>query len=128
MRPRPVVLLAALALAAGLGACGSDDEVSGAIPSTTPDLTIPTATSDAPEGTDTTSTTSTTSTSTTTTGAGAAAPPAAGSAPPAAAPPPAASQGGQTTGGAPSGQSTTGGAQARGGEFENFCSQNPGAC
>jgi hypothetical protein len=121
-RRRPLTLLAVLTLAAGLGACGSDDELSSPAPKTSPDLTIPTGTTEAPAGAATT--TSTTST-TTTQGV---APPAA-AAPPAATPPapPAASP---TTGGqAPAtGQSTTGGAQAGGGEFEDFCAQSPGAC
>lgn len=126
MRRHAVALITVVALSAGLGACGSDDEVSGEIPRTTPDLTIPTATSDAP-ATETTTTPSTTTTTPTTPGAGAAPPAASGGQSPAT--PPAAPQGSPKTGGAtPQGQSTTGGAQAGGGEFENFCSQNPGAC
>jgi len=123
-RQRPLTLLAVLTLAAGLGACGSDDELSNQIPKTSPDLTIPTGTTDAPADAAAT-TTSTTSTSTTQS----AAPPAAVT-PPAAAPPAAPPAGSATTGGqAPAtGQSTTGGAQAGGGEFEDFCAQNPGAC
>jgi hypothetical protein len=122
-RQRPLTLLAVLTLAAGLGACGSDDELSNQVPKTSPDLTIPTGTTDAPADAAAT-TTSTTTTSTTQSAA-----PAPAVTPPAAtppAPPPAS----PTTGGQPpaTGQSTTGGAQAGGGEFEDFCAQNPGAC
>jgi len=122
-RQRPLTLLAVLTLVAGLGACGSDDELSNQIPKTSPDLTIPTGTTDAPADAAAT-TTSTTSTSTTQS----VAPPAAVTPP--AATPPAPPAGSATTGGqAPAtGQSTTGGAQAGGGEFEDFCAQNPGAC
>jgi hypothetical protein len=128
MPVRCLALLTTLILALGLSACGSDDEPSTDIPRTSPDLTIPTATSEAPPAEPSSTTTSTTSTS-----AAPAAPPAA-AAPPAP-PAPVAPQGSATTGGqAPArgqdqpGQSTTGGAQAGGGEFENFCAQNPGAC
>jgi hypothetical protein len=122
-RQRPLTLLAVLTLTAGLGACGSDDELSNQVPKTSPDLTIPTGTTDAPADAAAT-TTSTTTTSTTQSAA-----PAPAVTPPAAtppAPPPAS----PTTGGQPpaTGQSTTGGAQAGGGEFEDFCAQNPGAC
>ena len=122
-RQRPLTLLAVLTLAAGVGACGSDDELSNQIPKTSPDLTIPTGTTEAPVDAATT-TTSTTSTSTTSS----VAPPAAVTPP--AATPPAPPAGSATTGGqAPAtGQSTTGGAEAGGGEFEDFCAQNPGAC
>lgn len=125
-RQRPLTLLAVLALAAGVGACGSDEELSIQVPETTPDLTIPTGTTEAPAAPATTSTTDTTATTDTTT---------AGTTPPAAvappvATPPAPPSGSATTGGqAPAtGQSTTGGATAGGGEFEDFCAQNPGAC
>ena len=126
MRSRRAALLAALALAGGLGACGADDEFSTDIPRTSPDLTIPTATTEIDSADTTTDTTSTTDT---TTGAPPAAvtPPAV--APPAAATPPAPAPPAPTTGGAtpPSGpQSTTGGARADP-EFQNFCRDNPGA-
>ncbi len=125
---RPLTLLVALALTGGLSACGSDDELSAPLPRTSPDLTIPSETTESRANDAATSTTSTTST----TAAPAATPPPA-AAPPAAAapPPPAAPSASPTTGGqapATGGQSTTGGAQAGGGEFENFCAQNPGAC
>ena len=122
-RQRPLTLLAALTLAVGLGACGSDDELSNQIPKTSPDLTIPTGTTEAPRDAAPT-TTSTTATTT----SQSAAPPAAVTPP--AATPPAPPAGSATTGGqAPAtGQSTTGGAQAGGGEFEDFCAENPGAC
>jgi hypothetical protein len=122
-RQRPLTLLAVLALTGGLSACGSDDELSQPVPKTSPDLTIPTGTTAARPADTATTTTATTTTSTT-----AVAPPAA-AAPPAT-PPPAAPPASATTGGqAPTtGQSTTGGTQAGGGEFENFCAQNPGAC
>ncbi len=124
MRAPRLALLAVLALTPVLAACGGDDEVSDAVPRSTPELTIPTATTEAPaaDGGDSgSSTTSTTSTSTTPAG-GAAAP--ATPAPAAPAQPAAPATGGQ----APSDQSTTGGSAAGGGEFEDFCAQNPGAC
>jgi hypothetical protein len=125
-RQRSLTLLAVLAIAAGLSSCGSDDELSTPVPKTSPDLTVPTGTT-AARPADTTTPTTTTTTST----APAVTPPAA--APPPATPPPAAAPGSATTGGqAPAtgatGQSTTGGTLAGGGEFENFCAQNPGAC
>jgi hypothetical protein len=122
-RQRPLILLAVLALSGGLSACGSDDELTQQVPKTSPDLTIPTGTTAGRPAEATTTATTATATSTTQV-----APPAA-AAPPAA-PPPAATPGSATTGGqAPTtGQSTTGGTQAGGGEFENFCKQNPGAC
>ena len=130
MRPRRVALLAALALAGGLSACGGDDELSTDIPRTSPDLTIPTATTEITPSQSTSTTTSTTTTdSSTTPQSGGAAPPAAAQPPAAAAPqappPPAVS----TTGGAgaPSNQGTTGGANAGDSEFQNFCRDNPGA-
>lgn len=127
MRRRSLTLLAVLTLAGGLGACGSDDELSTQVPKTSPDLTIPTGTTESPADAAAT-TTSTTATTATTTTSGTT-PPAAVT-PPAAATPPAPPAGSATTGGqAPAtGQSTTGGAQAGGGEFEDFCAQNPGAC
>ncbi len=127
MLTRCAALLAALALAGGLSACGSDDELSSDIPRTSPDLTIPTATTDLPDTeTSTTETTSTTSTSTV---------PQSGVAPPAAVQPPAAVAPAQpppatTTGGAGAnvdGQSTTGGASPTDPDFQNFCRDNPGA-
>jgi hypothetical protein len=132
MRPRCTALLAALALAGGgLSACGADDELSTDIPRTSPDLTIPTATTEiTPSQSSTTDTTSTTDTSTTPASGGGATPPAAAQPPaavaPQAAPPPAVS----TTGGAGAptgGQATTGGANAGDSEFQNFCRDNPGA-
>jgi hypothetical protein len=123
MPARCLTLLTILALAFGLAACGSDDTPSPDIPRASPDLTIPTTTTQepAPADTTTTGTTSTTDTTTTPVTPPAAATPQAPAAPPAPA-------GSATTGGAaPTGQSTTGGATAGGGEFENFCAQNPGA-
>ncbi len=125
-RQRPLTLLAVLALAAGLSSCGSDDDLGTPVPKTSPDLTVPTGTT-AARPADTTTPTTTSATSTT---PAVAPPPAA--APPAT-PPPVAAPGSATTGGQPpatgaTGQSTTGGTQAGGGEFENFCAQNPGAC
>jgi hypothetical protein len=124
---RPLTLLVVLALAGGLSACGSDDELATPVPKTAPDLTIPTATTEARPG-DTSSPSTTTSTTTTGT-TSAVTPPASATPPatppPAAAPPPASTTGGQTPA---QGQPTTGGTQANGGEFENFCSENPGAC
>ena len=123
MSARLLTLLTVLVLAFGLGACGADDEPGADIPRTSPDLTIPTTTTEeAPADATTTGTTSTTDTTTTPVTPPAAATPQAPAAPPAPA-------GSSTTGGAaPTGQSTTGGATAGGGEFENFCAQNPGAC
>jgi hypothetical protein len=122
-RQRPLSLLAALTLAGGLGACGSDDELPTQVPKTAPDLTIPTGTTDTPAPPNTTPTTATSTTTTQSVAPPAVTPPAAAAPPP----PPA---GSATTGGqAPAtGQSTTGGAQAGGGEFEDFCAENPGAC
>ena len=137
-RQRPLAVLAVLASCGGLSACGSDEELSTKVPKTSPDLTIPTGTTEgrADDDTATTDTTSTTATSTTAgptpqTGAtpqGGATPPAV--TPPAAPPPPAATGSPQTGGQAPQtgGQSDTGGAQAGGNEFESFCAENPGAC
>lgn len=124
-RQRPLTLLAVLAVTAGIGACGADDELSVEAPRTSPELTIPTGTTEAPAAATTTATTDTTAATPTTQ---APAPPAA-AAPPEPAPP-APPAGSATTGGqAPAtGQSTTGGTQAGGGEFEDFCAQNPGAC
>lgn len=123
MPARVLTLLTILALAFGLAACGSDDEPSPEIPRASPDLTIPTTTTEEPAAdTATTATTSTTDTTTTPVTPPAAATPQTPAAPPAPA-------GSSTTGGAaPTGQSTTGGATTGGGEFENFCAQNPGAC
>jgi hypothetical protein len=122
-RQRLLSLLAVLTLAGGLAACGSDDELSTQVPKTSPDLTIPTGTTETPAAASTTDTTSTTAT-TATTGV---TPPAAVT-PPAGATPPAPSAGSTTTGGqSPStGTPTTG--QGGGAEFEDFCAQNPGAC
>ncbi len=119
---RPLALLAVAALAVGTSACGADDELSTSIPKTSPDLTIPTGTTAAPPADTRTSTTGTTTSTTP-----AVTPPAAAAAP--VTPPPAegeATNGGQAPG--TDAQPTTGGAQAGGGEFENFCAQNPGAC
>ena len=120
---RPLALLAVAALAAGMSACGADDDLSTSIPKTSPDLTIPTGTTAAPPARhanlddrddDERPRRAVT-------------PPAA-AAPPATPPPAAgeATNGGQAPG--TDAQPTTGGAQAGGGEFENFCAQNPGAC
>ena len=117
-RQRPLVLLAVVALAGGVSACGSDQDLSTQIPKSSPDLTVPTATTPAPEADASTSTTDTTPTTTDQT-----APPAATVTPPAA-PPAAAATGSPTTGGATPGTST----QAATGEFNTFCAQNRGAC
>lgn len=122
------MLLTAVALAGAIGGCGADDELSTDIPRTSPDLTIPTATTEIEPSQSTTDTTSTTST----TGATPSSPPAAATppapTPPAPVTPPAPAPPASTTGGAapPSGQPTTGGAQADP-EFQNFCRDNPGA-
>ncbi len=127
MFPRASALLAALALAGGLSACGADDEFSSDIPRTSPDLTIPTATTEVPDAADTSTSASTTATTSTVPDTGAAAPPAAAQ-PPAVvqpqAPPPASTTGGATP---PGGQSTTGGATPSDPDFQNFCRDNPGA-
>ncbi|MEJ7825031.1 MAG: hypothetical protein WKF48_06355 [Solirubrobacteraceae bacterium] len=126
MHPRWTTLLTAVALASAAGGCGADDDLSTDIPRTSPDLTIPTATTEIDSADTTTDTTSTTDTTTGTppsTVTPPAAPPPAATTPPAPAPPV------STTGGAgaPSApQSTTGGAQADP-EFQNFCRDNPGA-
>lgn len=128
MRTRRATLLAVLALGGGLSACGADDSLSTDIPRTSPDLTIPSETTDLPPaGTTTTSTTSTsTSTSSTLPPPPAAAePPAAAAPPPAQAPAPAPGGGagaGTTTGGSQPSAPSTGGA-----DFQNFCRDNPGA-
>ncbi len=127
MRPRCLALLATIALAGGLSGCGSDDELSSDIPRTSPDLTIPSATTEITPDPGA----STTSTITTSTTPGATAPPAGGVTPPPVvappvAPPPASTTGGaspQTGGGTP----TTGGAGASDPDFQNFCRDNPGA-
>ena len=125
MVSRCAALLAVLLLAGGLGACGADDELSTDIPRTSPDLTIPTATTELPPEDTAAATTATTATSTI---AGAAAPPAVVQ-PPAAvapvAPPPASTTGGAGAG--TGGQSTTGGASPTDPDFQNFCRDNPGA-
>ena len=128
-RQRPLALLAVLASCGGLSACGADEELSTKVPKTSPDLTIPTGTTEArPDDTATTDTTSTATTTTPVTPQGGVTPPPAATPPPAT-PPPAAGGSPQTGGQAPqTGQSTTGGATAGGGEFESFCAENPGAC
>jgi hypothetical protein len=126
MAPRCAVLLAALALAGGLSGCGADDELSSDIPRTSPDLTIPTATTELPPE-DTATSTSTTSTSTlpqSATPPAVAQPPAAVVAPP---PPAASTTGGAGAGPGTGGQSTTGGATPTDPDFQNFCRDNPGA-
>ena len=129
MRPRWTALLTVVALASAAGGCGADDDLSTDIPRTSPDLTIPSATTENDSADTTTDTTSTTDTTTGTPPAAvtppAVAPPAAVTPPPAPAPaPPVSTTGGA---GAPSGpQSKTGGAQADP-EFQNFCRDNPGA-
>jgi hypothetical protein len=126
------MLLAVLALAGGLSACGSDDSLSTDIPRTSPDLTIPSETTDLPPAGPTSTSTSTTSTSTTTSSTlpPATTPPAAAEPPAAAAPPPAQAPA-TTTGGAGStgAGTTTGGSQPStgGADFQNFCRDNPGA-
>ncbi len=126
-RQRPLAVLAVIASCAGVSACGADEELSTKVPKTSPDLTIPTGTTPARPA-DTPA--DTTTTATTTTPADGQVTPPAGVTPPAATPPPATGSP-QTGGQAPQtgGQSTTGGAPAGGGEFDDFCAQNPGvAC
>ena len=126
MASRCAALLAAIALAGGLSACGADEELSSDIPRTSPDLTIPTATTELPTA-ETTATTSTTATSTIAQG-GTAAPPAVVPPPAAVAPPPPPAV--STTGGAGAGAPaapTTGGATPSDPDFQNFCRDNPGA-
>jgi hypothetical protein len=126
MPARCAALLAALALAGGVAACGADDELSTDIPRTSPDLTIPASTTEIPADT----TSSTTSTTTTATVPAGGTPPAAGVTPPPVVPPPVAPPPSSTTGGATpptGGTATTGGAQPGDGEFESFCRDNPGA-
>jgi len=124
------VLLAAVALAGGLSACGADEELSSDIPRTSPDLTIPTATTELAPADTTPSTT--TATISTTPQAGAAAPPAAVQPPPVAVappPPPASTTGGAGAGAGAGtqGTPTTGGAAPSDPDFQNFCRDNPGA-
>jgi hypothetical protein len=127
MASRRAALLAAIALAGGLSACGADDGLSSDIPRTSPDLTIPTATTELPPADTTPSTT--TATSTTPPQAGVAPPPVVQ--PPAVVtppPPPAASTtGGAGAGTGGTGQSTTGGATPSDPDFQNFCRDTPGA-
>jgi hypothetical protein len=127
MLARWSALLTILALSVAVGACGADDEFSSDIPRTSPDLTIPTATTELPA--DTTATTSTATT--TSTVPDATTPPAAVAPPAAVTPPPVAPPSSTTGGAAPAtgggGTPTTGGAQPGDGEFENFCRDNPGA-
>jgi hypothetical protein len=126
MASRCVALLAAVALAGGLSACGADEELSSDIPRTSPDLTIPTATTELPPA-DTATTTPTTADSTTPQ-AGVAPPPVVQ--PPAAVtppPPPAASTTGGAGAGTGAGTPTTGGATPSDPDFQNFCRDNPGA-
>lgn len=129
-RHRSLAVLAVLASCSGVTACGSDDELSTQVPKTSPDLTIPTGTTEArPDDAATTTATTTTATTPAPAPQQQAAPPAAASPPAAAPPPPPASGSPQTGGQAPqtqAPQSTTGGTQARGGEFDDFCAQNPG--
>jgi hypothetical protein len=124
---RCVALLAALALAGGLSACGADDELSTDIPRTSPDLTIPSATTELPPADTTTSSTTDTTSTAPATGQGATPP--AQVAPPQAVAPPVAPPA-STTGGAGAGtggQPTTGGASPDDPDFQNFCRDNPGA-
>jgi hypothetical protein len=125
LRSRGLALLAVLSLSGGLAACGADDEPSSDIPRTSPDLTIPTATTRLPPDTTTNATTSTLDTTTIQQGA---APPVAVTPPPVVAPPvaPPASTTGGATPGPTGGQQTTGGAQPGDAEFQNFCRENPG--
>ena len=129
-RQRPLALLAVVASCGGLSACGADEELSTQVPKTSPDLTIPTGTTEAPADDDAATTTQTTATATTQAPAAPQATPAAPPPPPAAPPPPPPATGSPQTGGQTpeTGQSTTGGAQAGGNEFESFCAENPGAC
>jgi hypothetical protein len=137
---RPVTaLLAGLALAGALGACGSDEEFTDVVPQTTPELRAPAnASLPAAEG-DETSTTDTTETTTTETTPDATATPAEPTTP--AAPeqtaPAAPQTGGAEAGGeTPQGTGGTGGETQQGGAdagedsggFSDFCEQNPGAC
>jgi len=127
LRSRALTLLAILSLAGGLSACGSDDEPSSDIPRTSPDLTIPTATTQLPaDDTATNATTTATNTST----QQQATPPAVVTPPPVVAPPvappPVSTTGGATA--APTGgQRTTGGATPGDADFQNFCRENGNA-
>lgn len=129
MGSRLAGVLVAVALTGLTGGCGADDEPSTDIPRTSPDLTIPTATTDlgpADVQTDTMPTTGTAPGS----DPSAAQPPAAATppaTPPAAAPPVATTGGAGAPSDSPS-TSTTGGAQAGDSEFKSFCSDNQGAC
>lgn len=128
-RQRPLALLAVLASCGGVSACGSDEELSTQVPKTSPDLTIPTGTTEARPDDDATATSTTATATSTAPATQQVTPPAAPASPPAAPPPPPPAEAPQTGGQAPeTGDSTTGGAQAGGGEFESFCAENPGAC
>lgn len=126
-RQRPLALLAVLAACGGLSACGSDEELSTQVPATSPDLTIPTGTTEAPSDDAATTTQTTTATTAAPATEQPAAPPGAPTPPAAPPPPPPATGSPQTGGQAPqTGQSTTGGTQAGGSEFDDFCAENPG--
>ena len=121
-----LALLAVLSLAGGLSACGADDEPSSDIPRTSPDLTIPTATTRLPP--DTTTTPRRRRRTPRRCSRRRRRPP---SAPPPVVAPPVAPAGVDDrrrrrrprTGGQP----TTGGAQPGDADFQNFCRENPGA-
>jgi hypothetical protein len=138
-RPNVIrLLLAALCvLALVASGCGGGDDLDVATPSTTPDLTVPSApASEAGGAGDETSTTSTTATNAdepAASGTGGATPDATGGATPApAAPTPAApaptpdDTGGAAEPSTPAPQEDTGGAEAGG--TSDFCAENPGAC
>ena len=128
--------------ALGLSGCGSDSNAADQVPKSTPDLTVPAGAEVVAGGTTgsgsstSTSTTGTDTTGTNTTGATTA--PAAGGTTTSAAPPqtqaPAQTQapsgGTGGTGGATGGTTGggTGGGTGGNGDFDEFCSQNPGAC
>jgi len=134
-------LLSVLALAAGVGACGSDDAEFDAQPATTPDLVAPEDVTLARPSSDTTPAGAST-TSTGATAATPATPPASGSSGGAAAPAEPATP--APSGGTPApatpapstgndGAGTGGATQPQGGGadpggFSDFCAQNPGAC
>ena len=117
--------VATVVAGAVLGGCGGDDDVADVVPRSTPELTVPAATTGLEAGQ--TSTTPTTPTTTTPT-PGTPAPSAPGAAGGAAAPvTPGATGGAPATGGTQT--PPTGGAPATGGEqFQDFCAENPGAC
>lgn len=135
MRTPFLAALAVLALVAA--GCGGGDDLEVATPSTTPDLTVPSAPAAAESdeaGDDTASTTGTNADEPTSSDTGGTAPDATGgtATPAAPAPTPAApaptpdDTGGAAEPAAPAPQEDTGGAEAGG--TSDFCAENPGAC